>query len=128
MRIFKKEIVMKIIWSAFHEPYTELEIKKYVPAESGIYLLWVKLINGNWRCFYVGQADNLEDRLLQHLSSGEPNECIKKKVSGYICGFEYAEVSKQSDRDGVEKYLYDHYSPECNQVDPGGTAIEVNLP
>jgi len=66
--------------------------------------------------------------LLEHLSSEEENECIEKHVSKYICGFEYVKISKESDRDGIEKYLYDHYSPECNKVDPGGKGIEVNLP
>ena len=73
-------------------------------------------------------ASDLEDRLLDHLSDSEENECIKTKVARFICGYEYAEVAKQSDRDGIEKFLYDHYPPECNQVDPGGTPIKVNLP
>jgi len=119
---------MKITWSSFHSPYTESKVRKYVTTEAGVYLLWVKLKSGKWKCFYVGKAENLEARLLYHLSDDEENECIKDNVSKHICGFEYAKVSKQSDRDGIEKYLYDHYSPECNQIDPGGEPIEVNLP
>lgn len=119
---------MKVNWSTFHTPYKEFQVNKYVPREAGIYLLWVKLKNTRWSCFYVGQARNLETRLLEHLSSEEENECIEENVSKYICGFEYAKISKESDRDGIEKYLYDCYSPECNKVDPGGKAIEVNLP
>lgn len=119
---------MKVSWSTFHTPYTEPEVNKYVPREAGIYLLWVKLKNEKWKCFYVGQAKNLETRLLEHLSDEEENECIEENASKYTCGFEYTKVSKQSDRDGIEKYLYDYYSPECNKVDPGGKAIEVNLP
>ncbi len=53
---------------------------------------------------------------------------MKEKVGKKKCGFEYAEVGRQADRDGAEKYLYDHYDPECNQVDPGGTPTDVNLP
>ena len=119
---------MQITWSSFHSSYTESEVKRYVPAEAGVYLLWVKLKNGKWRCFYVGQASDLKDRLLDHLSDDEENECVKNNVTNYTCGFEYAKVSKQSDRDGIEKFLYDHYKPECNKVDPGGLPIEVNLP
>lgn len=119
---------MTIKWSKFHSTYNEEEVKKYVPTEAGIYLLWVKLKNGKWKCFYVGKGSNLEDRLLSHISENEKNKCIKEKVSKYVCGFEYAKVSKQKERDGIEKYLYDKYKPECNQVDPGGTPIEVNLP
>lgn len=119
---------MKITWSGFHSSYTESEVKRHVTTEAGVYLLWVKLKTGKWQCFYVGTAKNLEIRLLDHLSDDEENECIKDNVSKCICGFEYAEISKQNDRDGVEKYLYDYYSPECNQIDPGGEPIEVNLP
>lgn len=119
---------MQITWSPFHSPYTKSEVKKYVPAKAGVYVLWVKLKNGKWRCFYVGQASDLRDRLLDHLSDDEENDCIKNNVTKFNCGFEYAKVSKQSDRDGIEKFLYDHFKHECNKIDPGGSAIEVNLP
>jgi len=118
---------MKIQWSTFQR-LTEENIEKYVPTSAGVYLLWVKLKSGKWRCYYVGQAKNLEERLLAHISTSEPNKCIKNKVSKYICGYEYARVGKYGDREGIEKFLYDHYKPECNQIDPGGTPMEVNLP
>jgi hypothetical protein len=41
---------------------------------------------------------------------------------------EYAKVDRRSDRDQIEKFLCDHYRPECNTVDPGGAPIVVNLP
>ena len=120
---------MKINWSAFHDKYDEENVRKYTPTKPGVYLLWVKLKEGNkWKCFYCGLADNLEDRLLDHLSDSEKNERIKEEVKKYVCGFEWAEVAKQSDREGIEKFLYDHYKPECNKVDPGGTPTEINLP
>jgi hypothetical protein len=46
----------------------------------------------------------------------------------HICGLEYVKVGRQSDRDGIAKFLYDHYRPECNGVDPGGAPVEVNPP
>ncbi|MBL7073873.1 GIY-YIG nuclease family protein [candidate division KSB1 bacterium] len=118
---------MNIEWSSFHTPYNESEVKKYVPTSAGVYLLWVKYKSDRWEAFYIGQASNLENRLLEHLSDEEKNNCIKENVK-YTSGFHYAKVGKQSDRDGIEKYLYDHYSTECNKVDPGGTSILVNLP
>jgi predicted GIY-YIG superfamily endonuclease len=118
---------MQITWSSFQN-LTEENVKKYVPRDAGVYLLWVKLKNGKWRCYYAGQADDLERRLLEHLSDEEKNSCIKAKVRDHISGYEYAKVAKQSDRDGIEKFLYDHYKPECNEKDPGGEPIEVNLP
>lgn len=120
---------MQVTWSSFHSDLSENQVRKYVPRAAGIYLLWVKLTESNkWKCFYVGQASNLEQRLLDHLSESEENECIKTKVSIKVCGFEYTEVSTQNERDGIEKFLYDKYNPKCNQIDPGGTPIVVNLP
>jgi hypothetical protein len=120
--------MMNISWSTFYNTYSEENVKAYVPTDAGVYLLWVKLKNGKWRCFYAGQASDLEARLLEHLGSNEENECVKKHVADYVCGLEYASVVRQKDRDGIEKFLYDHYGPECNQMDPGGAPIEVNLP
>ena len=119
---------MQITWSGLFTPYTEAKVKAGAPALGGVYLLWVQLKNEEWICFYGGQAGDLRERLLDHLSDGEENDCVKENVSKYICGFEFAKVAKQTNRDGIEKFLYDHYKPECNQVDPGGTPIEVNLP
>ncbi|MFZ3138631.1 MAG: hypothetical protein WA126_14705 [Thermodesulfovibrionales bacterium] len=90
--------------------------------------LWVKLKNDKWRCYYVGQADDLKTRLIDHLSKNEENTCIKNNVQDYVSGYEYAKVSRQSDRNGIEKYLYDNYKPSCNKQDPGGVPIPVNLP
>lgn len=119
---------MDVIWPSFRSPYTESEVKKHVTEKAGVYLLWFKLETGKWKCFYVGKADNLRARLLDHLLDDEENECIKNRVTKHICGFEYAKVPKESDRKGIEKFLYDHYSPGCNQTDPGGEPIYVNLP
>lgn len=118
---------MNITWSSFYVLNND-NIREYVPTSAGVYLFWVKLKNDKWHCFYVGQTNDLETRFIQHLSSSEQNECLKTNISKYICGFEYAKVSKQDDRNGIEKFLYDHYSPECNESDPGGIPIEVNIP
>jgi hypothetical protein len=122
------ETDMRVSWSGIREEYSENMVKRYAPHHSGIYFLWVRLQDMKWRCFYVGQALDLEDRLLAHLAPAEPNDCLKLNVSRYVCGFEYAVVALPIDRAGIEKFLYDYYQPKCNQVDPGGTPIAVNLP
>jgi len=93
-----------------------------------VYLLYVKLKSDNWRCYYVGQAKDLEKRLLEHLSSDEPNSCVKNHVMKHTNQYQYAKVPKQNDREGIERYLYDELSPECNEMTPSGTPIPVNLP
>jgi excinuclease UvrABC nuclease subunit len=118
---------MEITWSAFHDLNKE-NVERNVPEVAGVYLLWVKLKSEKWMCYYVGQAEDLQTRLLEHCSPAEQNDCIKNNVQNHISGYEYAKVAKQADRDGIEKFLYNHYKPECNKQDPGGTPIEVNLP
>lgn len=118
---------LNVSWSTLRDFNSE-NARRYVPTSAGVYLLWMKLKNGDWRCYYVGQATNLEERLLAHLSTSETNACIKNHVDQHVNAYCYASVGKQSDRDGIEKYLYDTYKPECNQKDPGGTPIPVNLP
>lgn len=117
---------MKITWSEFKE-LTELGLKD-VPNNPGVYLLWVKLENGNWRCYYIGQAQYLGNRLSQHLSKDEENLCVKNHISKHTNGFEYAVVANQSERDGIERYLYDHFKPECGEKCPDCKPIVVNLP
>lgn len=120
---------IQLTWSGFYSSYSETTVKNNVPEKAGVYLLWVKLKSEKWKCFYAGQADNLKTRLLQHLADSEKNECIKTNVSNYVCGFEFALVGRQADRDGIEKFLYDYYNPECNKISPPDVEpIEVNLP
>ncbi len=119
---------MNVHWSAFHRDFTENEVHEYVPREGGVYLLWVRMKSRKWRCFFAGAADNLEERLLQHLSPKEENRCIAEQVSDYVCGFEYARVDGPRERQGVLKFLYDRYLPDCCAEDPGGTPLKVNPP
>jgi hypothetical protein len=75
----------------------------------------------------MSAVDNVEERLLDHLRSSDPNTCIKSLVAGGRAGVLWARVPK-AQLGGVEKYLDDHYKPRCNRADPGGTPIQVNLP
>lgn len=115
-------------WSC-HETYDAATVDAEAPHTGGVYVLWVKLKDKDeWRCFYVGKADDLHDRLLDHLAEEEPNECIAAKIKDKVCGFFFAEVAKAVVRSGIEKFLFDHYEPECNEQDPGGKPAQVNLP
>ena len=119
---------MQVTWSAFQR-LNEENVRKNVPEAAGVYLLWVQLKSEKWRCYYVGQAEDLQARLLEHYNSSEPNDCVRNNVQNHISGYEYAIVSRQADRDGIEKFLYDNYDkPECNKQDPGGIPIQINLP
>ena len=114
-------------WTIFHKLYNETEVRSVVPIGGGVYALWVNYKTGKWGCFYVGAADNLERRLLDHLTDEEPNDCIKGNVK-YRCGFHWMRITKESERSGAEKYLYDAMKPECNKDDPGGRPLRIPLP
>jgi excinuclease UvrABC nuclease subunit len=118
---------MELQWSTRYDHAKE-SVQTYVPTSAGVYILLVKKVSGKWKRYYVGQAKNLEQRLLDHLSDSEENECIRRKTKDKIVGFRFAKVSRQNDRDGIEKFLYDEIDPKCNMEDPGGEPIPVNLP
>ncbi|MBS4028361.1 MAG: GIY-YIG nuclease family protein [Ignavibacteriales bacterium] len=104
------------------------EIEKYVPTSGGLYILWVKLVSAKWKTIYIGQANNLKESLSKHLSISEPNECIKTKISKSVCAFHFAVVPDEDDRAGIEKFLFDRYTHECNKESSRESPIEVNLP
>ena len=114
-------------WSSFFTPYNEAEVRRVVPRTGGVYALWVNYTSGNWGCFYVGKADDLEGRLLAHLSPAETNSCIKGHIK-YRSGFEWLGISTEAERAGAEKYLYDKMNTDCNQTDPGGKPLQIPLP
>ena len=114
-------------WSSFHAPFNETEVRKNTPLDAGVYTLWVNYKSGRWECFYVGKADNTQERLLGHLSENEPNLCIKENVK-YKCGFSLIKVTTETERSGAEKYLYDKMRPTCNKNDPGGKPLPIPLP
>ena len=118
---------MEIHWSNFQRLNRE-NIQKFAPPSPGVYILWKKVAKYEWACFYVGQAQNLVHQLLNHMSSIEPNRYLKETIASAICGFQFANIIKQPDRDAIEQFLFEKYEPECNSQDPGGVPTLVNLP
>lgn len=99
-------------WSSRHS-YTEANVRKYAPTRGGVYRLINKSGDKHY-VFYVGQSDNLERRLLEHLSRSEPDACIKRYLRDYDCSFRFIEISSSSERDKVEQEQIDEYNPDCN--------------
>lgn len=94
-------------------PYTEADVSANAPTTAGVYMLRVKLKDGGWQIRYVGQARNLRDRLLDHLSANEPNECLREHQR-YVMQYCWIEKSSQHDRDFEESAKIKKYQPECN--------------
>ena len=93
--------------------YTEENVNKYAPLTAGVYRLIYKK-DDNYYVFYVGQSNNLERRLLEHLSSSETDICIKRHLRDYSCFFRFIEISSQDERSRIEREQIDKYNPDCN--------------
>ncbi len=119
---------IQLDWRGYFE-YTEENVQKYAPTTAGVYKIGIKQQNGELAVRYIGQANDLDRRLKEHLDlDNEQNECLSERLRKYHAEFSFAEVSAQSDRDGTEKALYDFYEPTCNDPDaiPKGPDIEIN--
>lgn len=63
---------------------------------------------------YVGKADDLNARYLQHLSDTETNQCLRENIRNNECYFRYALVATESDRVNIEGNLLQTFTWECN--------------
>lgn len=117
--------MMQLTWYKV-EPYKD--VVDSVPDKDGVYALSTLQGDGNYKVCYVGQG-NIRDRLTLHLSKYEPNEELKNHIAkGHYMKASYAEVSSQENRDGIELFLYNKFSPEFNKnTPPGKNPIGTNL-
>jgi len=100
-------------WSELYR-YTEENVNRYAPTSGGVYRLSCDEGDPEYRVFYVGQGDNLDRRLKDHLNPSEENECIKKHLRKYTCYFRFIEIASEVERDKVEEEQIRKYDPECN--------------
>lgn len=118
-----------LTWSRLIEisPLTNLLSPDLLPELSGVYRLSYKSSDGNIYVFYVGQAENIKERIGEHFSQTENNLCVREKLTKYTCYVRYARVDNSNVKNGAEKYLYRHYSPSCNLAEPEGSDIIINI-
>ncbi len=108
-------MALNVEWN--RTPYTlnEEQVKQVVPEKEGIYRL-----SNTEGVFYVGQSDNLQRRLLEHLSE-EKNDCIKEKLQ-FKVEFRFALLEGEKERLCAESYMYRHCKKggegECNDKEP----------
>ena len=86
----------------------------------GVYLIWY--VGERNSMVYVGQGD-VSDRLAKHRKDPEILAYAKKGELKTT----WASV-QESDRDGVEAYLADRYSPLVGDSHPNADPIPVNFP
>lgn len=116
-------------WKGYYS-YTLDKVNLYTPYnKAGVYKIGVKQVDDKWAVRYIGQTDNLDRRLKEHLDfENEKNKCLGERLKKYNCGFCFAEINNQSERDGAEKALYKFYKPVCNDPNaiPSIPDIEIN--
>ena len=119
--------ILKLAWKKC-DPNTDFEA---VPEKAGVYIIsTLQKSDDKYEVKYVGQASNLKERAQQHWSKNEQNVELKNHIAnGYAMKFSYAELSSQSDRDGVELFLFKHFDPIYNKCTPSAkTPMACNLP
>jgi len=95
-------------WSTCY-PYTQMNVRAYVPKSRGIYRLLIKN-----RIFYIGQSKNLQNRLVEHFAAREGNQRLKKYLQNYSCFFRFCELHPTEDLLQIERDQILKYNPPCN--------------
>jgi hypothetical protein len=86
--------------------YTELCVEKHCPAASGVYVLY-STGGFTWEVIYVGEAEDVQKSLLQHLEGD--NACIvDRRPTSFIA----ERVDAERRRARCDE-LIGEYSPTC---------------
>ena len=120
-------IIMNLEWHGRFS-FNKEKVTSLVADVGGNYMISVKLKNENFRSIYVGKTEQLKTRLLEHLSDGEKNSCLRKNVKEFVLEFRFCHVSSAVDRSNVEHTLHHKYPHECNEVEPEGKIIDITAP
>jgi excinuclease UvrABC nuclease subunit len=87
-----------------------------IPQHGGVYKV---LRNdgepGKMTRIYVGKAEGLRKRFLDHLSASEPNLILSGNLYNYECYFRFLLVPLEIDRSRLESELLAEFVPECNR-------------
>ena len=106
LRLFLKKLRLKdhrqIIMNGWYRFKDDLSV---APELEGVYMLSES--NSEEGIVYIGRADGLYGRLLEHPDSNNP--CLQRKVIRY---FAFEETNNSED---LEKQLIDRYRPDCNR-------------
>lgn len=95
---------------------TRKNVRNDVPSTPGLYLLLFETSTG-YEVFYVGQANNLKRRILEHLCPREQNSCIRKYLRESDCYYHFIELRSRVFLSTFECELIRTYCPRCNQTD-----------
>lgn len=98
---YKAGVLMPLEETYFH--YTHESVTSHAPRAAGVYALWNKSF---W--IYVGSSENIQERLLQHLSGD--NECITHE---HPTAFGFELIGDPSERAARQAALARDLMPLC---------------
>ena len=125
-------MALKLEWTAMKK-YVPENVDGFAPTEGGVYRVAQSRYQG-MITFFVGQAENLRERLQQHLLPDEPNEELRLAIELSKTGQQYSEcyfrcavIANKADRDGAERALFDYFKPSANKTAPSAAPAEINI-
>lgn len=105
-------------WSEQIE-YLYDNIADKVPQAPGVCRVYVRLQNDQWSLVYVGQGNNLQERLWSFRQPFyEQNEKLNEYVRTYQCAFDFAVVEDPMLRAQAVRALIEEHRPELNEYKP----------
>ncbi len=102
-------------------------VNRRVQRRGGIYKLLSRRSSKKFEPFYVGEADDLQADMLNHLKSGESNKCLRDTLRTRDCRFRFAYMESEQQRKGAERFLFDYYKDLCNEAQPEAEPVEINV-
>ena len=88
------------------------------PEEACIYEIWSlnKTTDEPLHKKYIDQANNLQEKLLQHFSTHETNRDLYTFLLSYRSKVRFFEINHESDRKQIVKLLYEKYHSSSSYV------------
>lgn len=88
-----------------------------IPEKGGVYQIFRNDgQDGIFTNVYVGKADDLRRRYLEHISTNEKNILLFQNIIRNECYFRYIFVNEEAERQDVENRLLASYHYECNSI------------
>ena len=118
---------MQVNWNGILD-YTQDNVEKYVENNAGVYRLsYVNNVESSKMVvFLVEGARRLKDDLLHHFRSAELTPCVRGRMMKNECFFDFVYLDDTL-VDGVERFLFETYEPECGLHTSSKNPIPVNL-
>ena len=99
-------------WSA-KIALTEADVESRVPHRGGVYRLMCQVEN-RWVVFYVGQSQDIETRLIEHLHAVNTDAGLQRCLGEHACQFRYTLAVSPWERETIESGEIAKWNPHYN--------------